>query len=293
LLDYYGDASVEATAYALKLLANVQSNSPLLPKAAVWLANHRSGYYWDSTFQTAMAIYGLSDYLKLGGELKPDFTVEVLVNDKTVLKRSFAAADALAPSPPAIHLTAQQLGPEDRVRIRKNGSGRLYWSVRGEYYSAEPKTTNMGNFRLNVAREYFKLIAGKIDNRMVYRLEKLNGPVQPGDVLAVHLTVSGGDWRYLMIEDPIPAGAEAVQRDDLYEIVDKPRWWGGGSWASRELHDDHAAFFVSRFAAGQHEYRYLLKAVNPGTFRVSPARVEPMYQPQYLATSDAFTVEVK
>jgi len=33
--------------------------------------------------------------------------------------------------------------------------------------------------------------------------------------------------------------------------------------------------------------------VNPGVFRVSPTRVEPMYQPQYLSTGAAATVTVK
>ena len=39
---------------------------------------HRSdGYYWDSTEQTATAIYGLIDYLKISGELKPNYTLSV------------------------------------------------------------------------------------------------------------------------------------------------------------------------------------------------------------------------
>jgi uncharacterized protein YfaS (alpha-2-macroglobulin family) len=37
----------------------------------------------------------------------------------------------------------------------------------------------------------------------------------------------------------------------------------------------------------------LLKVVNTGVYRVSPAQVEPMYQPGELATSDSQTVEVK
>jgi uncharacterized protein YfaS (alpha-2-macroglobulin family) len=33
--------------------------------------------------------------------------------------------------------------------------------------------------------------------------------------------------------------------------------------------------------------------VNPGTFQVSPAMVQPMYGPAIFATSDAAVVEVK
>ena len=67
-------------------------------------------------------------------------------------------------------------------------------------------------------------------------------------------------------------------------------WWG--FWFTRrEFHDDRAAFFQTYFT-GIHEYVYLLKIVNPGKFRVSPAMVQPMYQTATQATSDAATVEV-
>jgi len=33
--------------------------------------------------------------------------------------------------------------------------------------------------------------------------------------------------------------------------------------------------------------------VNPGTFRVSPAQVQPMYQPQYFSTTESRTVVVQ
>ena len=66
----------------------------LLPKAALYLVNHRSeGYYWDSTQQTAMVIYGLTDYLQRTQELKPNFSVDVQVNGKTVATKKFTAAD--------------------------------------------------------------------------------------------------------------------------------------------------------------------------------------------------------
>ena len=57
--------------------------------------------------------------------------------------------------------------------------------------------------------------------------------------------------------------------------------------------DDRAAFFETYFDGRQTQYLYLLKVVNPGLFKVGPARVSPMYQPQYFATSEAREVTIR
>ena len=110
--------------------------------------------------------------------------------------------------------------------------------------------------------------------------------------MAVRLTVTGSTWRYLVAEDPIPAGTEFIEHDNLYELRNKPPWWA--YWFTRrELHDDRIAIFQTYFPEGQQQYFYLLKVVNPGLFHVSPARVQPMYQPEHEATTEARTLEAR
>ena len=294
LLEYYGDTTPQATAYTVKFLNQVDPQSALLPKAVLYLVTHRAqGYYWDSTEQTAMVIYGLTDYLQRSQELRPNFSVDVQVNGKTVATRKFVAADATAP-PAVVALNESQLAPAgNQIKLVKNGYGRLYWSARGEYYSSQPNVVNSGTFQLSTVREYFRLTPMQSGDKLVYHLDQLEGPVQVGDTLAVRITVGGGDWRYLMIEDPIPSGTESIARDDLYQLDQQPPWWTNRWRSYRELRDDRTTFFNYSFPRGQSEYTYLLKVVNPGVFRVSPTRVEPMYQPQYLSTSQAATVTVK
>jgi alpha-2-macroglobulin len=293
MLDFETDASPEATAFAAKFLSKVKPDSPLLPKAAYWLVTHRDeGYWWDSTKQTAFVVYGLIDFLKESGELKPSYSVEVVVNDQPALTKRFTEADAFSPASVSVKIGPAQLGQHNRVVIRKQGQGRLYWSLRGEYYSDEKKLTNVGSFDLALAREYFKLSPIRENNHIGYKMDPLSGPVEVGDTLAVRLTVSGSEWKYLMVEDPIPAGTEFIEHDNLYDLTERPSWWGWW-FTRREFHDDRAAFFQTYFSRGAQEYVYLLKVVNPGVFRVSPAKVEPMYQPSYFATSDPLTLEVK
>jgi len=296
-MEFSYDDGAETTALALKLLSLVHPNSPLLPKAAQWLVDHRNdGYYWDSTKQTAMAIFGLTEYLKVSHELEADFTADVLVNDKPVLSHKFTHADTATVASQTIHLNFDQLAPgENKIRIRKSGVGRLYWTARGEYYSTDKKVVQSNQLSLNITRDYFRLSPtmekGAEGEKITYQLEPLTGALAPGDVVAVRLTVGGGEWRYLLVEDPIPAGAEFLEKDDLYEIKGKPDWWSY-FFSRREFHDDRAAMFQTYFNQRQ-TYFYLMKMVNPGKFRVSPALAQPMYQPSVLATTDAQTVEVK
>lgn len=293
LMDFYGDTTPEATAYAMKLLSRTRPGSPLLPKAAQWLVAHRSeGYYWYSTKQTAMVIYGLTDYLKASGELKPNMSVGVAVNGKQVLSKQFGEADALSPAPATIRLKAADLAAANEIRITRSGSGRLYWSARAEYFSTAQKLVRTGSVALNLLREYFRLTPERDGEKIVHRFTNFDGTLKPGDVLAVRITVSGGNWRYLLTEDPIAAGLEFIERDDLIEVKDKPSWWNWW-YTRREFHDNRAALFQTYFDRGQTQYIYFLKAVNPGRYRVSPARIQPMYQPQYLSTTEGRVVEVK
>ena len=102
----------------------------------------------------------------------------------------------------------------------------------------------------------------------------------------IHLAIPA--FVLLMLAEAV---ADAIMGRDLYEIKERPGWWEY-YFSRREFHDDRAAFFQTYFE-GRHDYFYLLKVVNPGKFRVSPALVQPMYQPSIISTTDTTQVEVK
>ena len=291
MLDFEADITPESTAYVMKFLSHEIPSSPLLPKAALWLVNHRNeGYWWSSTKQTAMVIYGLIDYLKSTNELHPNLSTVVMVNGQKIAEQTFNSDSALAA--PEILLDESKLHIDaNKIRVESSGSGRLYYSVTSSYNSNDSRLEKNGAVSLNLLRDYFQLQPEKVNGRIVYNLKELQGPVTPGDVIAVRLTVTGSHWRYLLLEDPIPAGTEFIEKDNLYEINNKPPWWR--YWFSRrELHDDRLAIFERFFDEQQKQYFYLLKVVNAGNFHVSPARVQPMYQPGHEATTEGRMFEV-
>ncbi len=292
MLDFSADVTPEATAYVVKFLSHQRAGSPLLPKAAIWLMEHRNeGYWWSSTKQTAMVIYGLTDFLKATKELNPNLNVTVTVNDSPAVTKKLDSATGLAA--PEVVLDETKLQPGvNHIKITTSGQGRLYYSTRADYYSSDEKLQKTGTVSLNLLRDYYRLVPVKDGEKIVYDTVPLTGPAAPGDIIAVRLTATGSQWNYVMLEDPIPAGAEFIERENLYELRNKPPWWAY-EFSRRELHDDRMTIFQTYLGQGQHQYFYLLKVVNPGAFQVSPAKIGPMYQTGIFATTESRRLEVK
>jgi uncharacterized protein YfaS (alpha-2-macroglobulin family) len=283
------DTSVEATAFAVQALAARDPQHALLEPAVRWLLiNRNAGVFWSSTKQTAMALYGLLDFMRARHEVVGDSEVEVFVNGASVGTRAFTPSAMTSPDP--VEITAPANAGVNTVRLVKRGAGALYWAAQASYYDVQAAAERTGSRKLALQREYVRLTPIAVENRIVYRESPFNGSAAPGDLLLVRLTAAGAkDWRYLMIEDPLPAGAEPLQNDALYQLESSRRpWWGG--W--REFRDSRVVFFQQNFDAGRYEYTYILKVVSPGIFRASPARISAMYAPEGTASSTAATLTV-
>lgn len=286
LLGDWGDASVDATATAVQALAAVRPDDPLLDRALRWLlANRRHGASWRSTKQTAMALYGLLAVLEQRPQTPGDVTV-VVEGAGTQESITLTSADWTSPSPRRVTLPAE-VGTNG-VAIRASG-GAAYWTAAATYHDTSESLERSGGRTLALSRQYFSLAPVRKNNRIVYEERPFDGTMAPGDLVLVRLVVAGSDdWQYLMIEDPLPAGAEAVTDPQTLDLAKPPPWTFG---SHREYRDDRVALFLQEFG-GRAEFAYLLRATTPGRFRAMPARVMPMYVPDEIATSATQTVEI-
>jgi hypothetical protein len=218
--------------------------------------------------------------------------VEVLVNGASVGTRHFGPGDGFA-APWRIKIPTAQAGSTGQVTIKKTGNGLTYWSAENGWYSTDQHLFQQGKLALNITRDYYLLEKrqDKPTDAITYDLTPLKAAVHVGDIVAVRLAVSGTDWKYLLAEDPIPAGTEFLNNSGLYTLNNKPDWWAE-LFTRKEFHDDRAAFFDSGLD-GRHEYVYLLKVVNAGKFVISPAQAGPMYQSNVQTTTDPAALEVQ
>jgi len=117
--------------------------------------------------------------------------------------------------------------------------------------------------------------------------------------------------RFVAVTDPIPAGFEPVESwfrttaadlarpapdnsaTDSDEHGDWTMTWRRGSFDHVERHDDRVLLFANRLAEGHHRFSYVVRATTSGTFRVAPATVEEMYEPEVSGRTRSGSVEVK
>ena len=283
MLDFTETADLEATALAIKAIARVNPQSALLPKAARWLvASRRNGYYWETTKHTAFAIFGLTDYLAASRELAADYTVEVYLNGEPVLSKRVTAAEAAAGQPLVVERKGTAAGA-NQIRVVKRGAGVLYAAATLEYFTREESTVAQSTPDLKLGREYLRLVVTETNGKPRWALEPLAGELRSGDLIVSRLRVQGARGRYLMIEDPIPAGCEQVDRVGGVDLNYSTQNWT--DWYSqREFRDNRSVIFAHSFD-GDATYQVALRVLIPGDFKVAPARAEMMYQPTVQANT--------
>ncbi|MEK6282730.1 MAG: MG2 domain-containing protein [Acidobacteriota bacterium] len=275
MLDFAEQNDTEATALSLKALARITPDSSLLPRVARWLvSNRRNSYYWSSTKDTAFAIFGLIDYLKVSRELSPNYDVEVYLNGENVLTEHVSSPSQTF----SITRKATEVAGTNDVRIVKRGSGLTYFATSLDYYSGEEDVPARGSADLNVTREYLRLNVVEDGYKLKWQTAPLRGEIRSGDMLVVKLKINGAKARHLMIEDPIPAGAEQVESVGNLNL-DHGAGHDWSDWySSREFRDNRTVYFLDYFD-GDATFQYAMRVQVPGQFRVAPARAELMYRP--------------
>jgi uncharacterized protein YfaS (alpha-2-macroglobulin family) len=139
--------------------------------------------------------------------------------------------------------------------------------------------------------------------------------VREGELVRVRLRVRvKGDRDFVAVEDPLPAGLEAVDatlrtssaiRPSARELAESAKgsarrvsrrstgesdWWA--PWEHKEKRDDRVLYFARSLRRGSYDLSYLARATTVGTFVRPPAHAEEMYNPAVHGRSDGgvFTV---
>ncbi len=279
------NTDTRTTAIVLRAITWLDAENSLLPQAVRWLTMARSSGRWESTQENVWAILALTDYMSSAGELEAEYSYRLSINGETAAEGSVDETSLDVPQVVNVPMDALTAGGDTYVDIEKapaDAPGRLYYSAFLRY--------------LLPVQDIEPLDRGIIVYRQYYADEKLGETISSArvnDTITVKLTVVAPyDLYYLVVEDPFPAGCEAIdptlattrrlEQDAMNLIPGGPdySWLWYRSWPTHhELHDEKLALFAEHLPRGTYEYTYQLRCTTAGEYVVIPTQAYQMYEP--------------
>lgn len=292
---YSMPADVESTAVILKAAVALTPDDSRLNGVVRWLLLKRQGNKWESTRDTAFILFALTDYLKATGELSADYTLTVLLNGKEIHTDTVEPGDANREET-IIRIPKAQLQAENRIEIRKDGRGALYYAL--QVTQEIPVSGFMAESTapgVSVKREYFRLETQRDANGhlSVVPEKKPTTQLKVGDRILVRLTVQNDrPLEYLMLEDPLPSGCEAQDRGQIDPYEWSQYYW----WSHMDIRDDRVNLFIRSLDPSRpnqpHVLEYYLRPEMNGQVRALPTVLSDMYVPSFRASTPEAKLEV-
>lgn len=281
-------SNMRTTAFILQTMVEIGSDDPLLPSIARWLVEKRKASHWHSTQENFYVFYALNNFYRVNERIEPNFKLEISLAGKVLLKEIFQKERCeivFAEMP----LAQFKLGKNLPLKIKKKGKGIVYYGVRMTYaprQKVQPQDEGIAIYK---------------------KIESIEGKpldsIKAGSIVIVTLEVTlPQESLFVVVNDPLPAGFEAVNPVFLTESQEQERkleqlegiklgrWWEGFSHI--EMHDDRVLLFADSLSPGLHTHRYLARALNFGLFQTPGTKAEEMYSPEVFGRSSESIVKI-
>lgn len=267
--DYWYSSDIFVTARVLHAIACSKPDHQLIQPTIQWLLSKREGNKWVNTAATAEVIRAICLCFHEKTHKKESINaLKIQINGKPY---PITLGDNLKS-----HLLVQTfqvdqsyLREQNNELIFTNDKGKPVYCVARFNYLNKISTKIDSQRGIQVSRSYKKLDAlSKLDTTNRYPLK---GRCNSGDEIEVHLTISSPkNLHYILLEDYFPAGMEIINSSDK-----KPP----EGIAHIEYHEDRVYMYINVLKAGKQSFRYKLRAIFPGVYKILPAKMEAMYAP--------------
>ena len=296
-VDYWNmNTDTRTTSIVLDTLAKLDPENSLAPNTVRWLMGARKADRWETTQENAWAIMALTDWMAATGELEGDYDWQVALNDSAL------GTGTVTPATVA-EVTTLHAGIEELLLDQTNavvigrtasgdqtGKGQLYYTTHLKTYQPVDEVEPLSR-GVTISREYRLADCGQTDPKQTCPAVT---QAKVGDVLDVKLTVVvPNSLYYVVVEDPLPAGAEAldVSLKTTSKTVAGPQVgeenegydpWADWRWQPThvELRDEKAVLFQTALDPGTYEFSYQIRASLPGEYLTLPPTASQMYFPE-------------
>jgi len=278
------NTNTRTTALIMSALIKWQPESDLIPNVVRYLMVQRQADAWETTQETAWAVMALTDWMRVSQELNPDYAYQVSLNN-TILGSGVASPNTVFDIETLqVDVTEMIQGQANQLVFERIGTdmGSLYYTAHLEAYLPVPAVEPLDR--------------GIIINRTYTMLgDETRTPITSanvGDIIQVRLSiVVPNSLHYVVIDDPLPAGAEAVNPElstsqtigteaglDLGSPLS--RGWGWWYFSNIEFRDERVVMYSSFLPAGAYEYVYTMRASVEGEYNVIPTTGQEFYFPE-------------
>ncbi len=278
--DYWNwNTDTRTTAIVLNAFIQIDPKNLVTANAVRWLMAHRQSGHWNSTQETAWSLIALTNWLTATKEFDSNYSYAVGLNGASLQQGQVTKSNLTD----VVKLTVQNKDllkdvVNTLVFTRNAGNGNLYYD---SYLRVTLPVTSIQPLDqgASISRQYFTLTDPK----------KPITEIQRGQLVRVRLTVVlPASMHYIVIDDPLPAGLEAVdasiQTDTAvptkYTVQDyNERGWGWWYFTHIENRDEKVVLSTDYLPAGTYVYTYLARASTVGTYQVIPPTAAEFYFP--------------
>jgi len=280
--DYWNwNTDTRTTAIVLSTLIQIDPDNELNANAVRWLMSNRTDGRWYSTQETAWSLITLVNWLEATGELRADYDWAVDLNGSQVGAGTVNADNLGETVDLEVDVVELFMDEVNRLSVsRGTGSGNLYYSTHLEVYLPVDNVQALDR-GIVVSRSYYR-VDEEGDEMAVTSANQ-------GDLLLARLTiVVPNALHYVVIDDPLPAGLEAVDEAlNTNPDVIAPQhedwnssWRYGWYWwyfNHIELRDERVVLSADYLPAGTYVYTYIVRASTPGEYNVIPTTAQEFY----------------
>ncbi len=245
---------------ALLVLTDEPAWKDRAPKIATGVIARQQNGHWNTTTANAWGTLALERYQQRFEAVKPSG------KSYAMLGKEGRLIDWAAFPKGATAFLPLGAGP-NTLHIKHEGQGDPYLSV--TTLAAVPLTES-------VARGY------SVTRELQAIDRKTPGKWSRGDVIRVRLTLDArDDMGWVVLEDPIPAGASILSAEGLRGSTVLTQGEGGTTWPAwqERLFDNYRAYY-EYLPRGRHTVEYTLRLNSSGAYKLPPTRVEAMYAPE-------------
>jgi alpha-2-macroglobulin len=309
------DSQARTAALVLRALLVVRPDHPLGAELARGILAQRANGSWRTTQETTYSLLALDAYRKAQEKAVPDFEVKALLGQTIVLDAQLRGR-TLSAQRAEVSLAKLAGLPGASLVFEKHGAGTLFYQARLRYArrTLPTDTLDQGFFvqkaLRSVSPEDLPEALASVADSSAQRFA--GGQLVLADLVIV--TPSPRD--FVVVDDPLPAGLEAIDshlastsstldvggpgapscaecedEDGRDEIAAGQAFFE--NYTQRELRDDRVLFFVDHMQAGMYHYRYLARATTLGKFVLPSTRVQEMYTPETFGRNGATWVDIE